>query len=125
MDMQFALSRLEIDIAEWLQSIGFQGWEFYKHAPSPCELLEVGMALTIQAGSHFLDLEIGHITYLFAKGAFMRSRTAELETLEETALRQKLAGSTYNFTYVNILSENTDDMGASRDPDDRFVFVGF
>jgi hypothetical protein len=62
-DVQFAASSLEVNIAERLESADFQFREFYKHAPISRETLKVSMALPIQTGTHLLDLKIGHVTY--------------------------------------------------------------
>ena len=63
MDVQFAASSLEVNIAERLKPADFQFREFYKDTPIPREALKVGMALPIQIGAHLLDLKIGHVAY--------------------------------------------------------------
>ena len=122
MYMQFGSSCLEIDVAERLELAYFQFREFYEDAPVSRVAFEIGMTLPVQIRTHFLDLEIGHVTYAPAQSAFMSSRAAELEAFEQSAGRQHLAGSAYDFGEADVAGKNADDMCASCYPDDRFIF---
>ena len=124
MDVQFGASCLEINIAEGLQPADFQFREFYKQAAIPCETLEVIVALQIQIRTHLLDLEISHVTYPAAQGAFMTAWASELETLNQASMRKHLAGRAYNFTEAGIIGKNTDNVSASCNPDNRLIFLG-
>jgi len=122
MDVQFGASCLEVNVAERLQPADFQFREFYEQAAIPRQSLEVVVALQIQIRTHLIDLKIGHITYPAAQGAFMAARASELETLNQPSMRKQLAGRAYNFTKAGIIGENTDNMSAARNPDNRLVF---
>ena len=124
MDVQFASSCLEVNIAERLQPADLQFRKLYKQAAIPRKSLEVSVALQIQIRIHLLDLKICHITYPAAQGAFMTARASELETLDQPSMRKHLAGRAYNFTKAGIIGKNTDNMGASRNPDNRLVSLG-
>jgi hypothetical protein len=123
-DVQLGASCLEVNIAERLQPADFQFGEFYKQAAISRESLEVIVALQIQIGTHLLDLKIGHITYPAAQGAFMTARAAELKTLNQTPMREHLAGRAYNFTQTRIIGKNAGNVSASGNPDNRLVFLG-
>ncbi len=83
MDVQFGSSGLEVDVAERLKLVDFQFRELHKHAPIAGETFEIRVALSIQTGTHLLDLEVGHVTYSPVQGAFVRSWAAELKTLDQ------------------------------------------
>ena len=80
------------------------------------------MALLVQIGTHFLDLEVGHVTDAPAQSAFVSCWAAELKAFEQSSRRQHLPGSAHDFGKANIAGEDTDDVCASGYPDDRFVF---
>jgi len=119
--VQFGPPCFEIDVAERLELAYFQLGEFYKYAAVAGEALEVGMALLVQIGTHFFDLEIGHVTYAPAQSAFVSSRAAELKAFEQSPRGQHLPGSADDLGKTDIAGEDTDDVRASRYPDDRFV----
>ena len=121
MYVQFGSSGLEVNVAERLELTYFQFREFYKYAAVSCEALEVGMALFVQVGTHFFDLEIGHITYAPAQCAFVSSRAAELKAFEKSSRRQHLPWSADDLGEADIVGKDTDDMCASGYPDDGFV----
>ena len=123
--MQFGPSGFEVNEAERLQPADLQLRKFYEHAAIASEALKVVVALQIQIRAHLLDLEIGHIAYAAAQGAFVAARPAELETLNQTPMRKHLPGRADNLAQAGIVGENTDDMGASGNPDNRLVFLGF
>jgi hypothetical protein len=117
MNLQFILPRLEIDIAERLQAAYFQGGIFYEYAAVPREPLQVRVALFIKIGAHLLDLKIGHIAYAPAQCAFVRTRAAELKTLDKTPLRQRLVGTADHFAQTySVEVKNRDNMSASGNP---------
>jgi hypothetical protein len=122
MDVQFGASRLEVNIAERLQPADFQFRELYEQAAISRESLKVVVALQIQIRTHLIDLKICHITYPAAQGAFMTARASELETLNQPSVRKQLAGCAYNFTKAGIVGENTDNVSAASNPDNRLVF---
>jgi len=80
------------------------------------------VALAIQIRTHLFYLEVGHVAYAPAQGAFVSSRAAELEAFEQSAGRQHLAGSAYHFGKAYVAGKDADDVRASGDPDNRFVF---
>ena len=122
MDVQLGSSGLEIDIAERLKPADFLLGEFNKDAPVLCESLQVGMALAIEIAAHLLDLEIGHIAHALAKRALMTSRTSELESLDQTAMREHLPRCAHNFRKTGVPGKNAYNMRAACDPDNSFVF---
>ena len=123
MDVEFAASGLEINVAERLQIIDFQIREFNKHAAISSEPLKVDMALAIQIGTHLLDLKIGHIAYPPAQGAFVGPWAAELETLNQTSMWKQLAGRAYHLTETRIIGKHADNVGAAGNPDKGLVLV--
>ena len=125
MDVQFGLSCLEVNIAEWLQPADFQLGKFYEHASVSGESLKVYMALLIQTSVHLLDLKIGHVAYTSAQCALVSSGAAELKTLNQTSMRQHLVGSAYNFAQADIARKHTDNVSTPRNPDKCLVFLGF
>ena len=124
MYVQLGSPGLEVDVAERLELADFQFRELYEHAPVSGEALQVGMALLVQIGTHLLDLEIGHIAYSPAQCAFVSPWPAELKTFEQSSRRQHLARSAYDLGKADIAGENTDNMSASCNPDNRLVFFG-
>jgi len=124
-DMQFASSCLEVNVAERLESGDFEVWEFDKHASISCEPLEVDMALSIHICAHFLDLKIGHITYASAQSAFMGAWASELESFNQALMRQQLVWCAYNLTEADAAGKDAGHMGAAGNPDSSFVFLGF
>lgn len=124
MDVQFGSPRLEVNIAERLQSAGLQGGEFDKYTAISGETLKVDVALPIQAGAHLLDLKISHITYTPAQSAFVWVWAAELKALNQAALRQHLSGYAHNLTEAYIAGKYTDNVCAAGNPDERLIFVG-
>jgi hypothetical protein len=112
---------LEVNVAERLELADFQFREFDKHAAVAGETFEVGVALAVEVGTHFLDLKIGHVTNSPAQGAFVGPRAAELKTFEQSPRRQQLAGSAYDLGQADVAGKDTDDVRASRYPDNRFV----
>ena len=125
MDMQFASSCLEVNVAERLESADFEVGEFDKHAPISCEPLEVDMALSIHIRAHFLDLKIGHITYASVQSAFMRAWASELKAFNQALMRQQLCWCAYNLTEADISGKDAGHMGAAGNPDLSLVFLGF
>ena len=113
---------LEIDVAERLELAYFQFGEFYEYAAVAGEAFEVGMALPIEVGTHLFYLEIGHVTYAPAQGAFVSPRAAELEAFEQAPRRQHLAGSAYDLGKADVAGKDADHVRASGYPDNRFVF---
>ena len=85
MEMQFALSGLEVNIAKRLQLANLQFGEVYEHTSISRETLQVAVALAVQIRTHLLDLKISHIIYPSAQCAFVGTRTPELKTLNQTA----------------------------------------
>ena len=124
MDVQLVSSGLEIDVAERPELADLHLGEVDENATIACEAFEVGMALLVQIRAHLLYLKVGHVTYSPAQGAFMSPRAAELKTFEQSSRRQHLAGSAYDFGKADVTGKNTDNVGASCNPDDRFVFIG-
>ena len=124
MDVQLGSSGLEVDIAERLKLIDFQFGELYEDAPVAGEAFEIGVALSIQTGTHLLDLEVGHVTYSPAQGAFVSPWAAELKTLDQAPRGQHLTGCAYNFCKTCIACEDADDMRTPRKPDGRLVLLG-
>ncbi len=123
-NVQFSLSGLEINIAERLELTDFQFGEFYKHTSISRETLEVGMALPIQTGTHFLNLKIGHITYTSAQSAFMSPWAPELKTFNQASRWEHLARYAYNLGKADITGKDADNMGTSRNPDNRLILFG-
>jgi len=121
--MQLGAPGLEIDIAERLKSAGLLLGELNEHAAISRETLEVGMALSIEIGTHLLDLEIGHVADALAQGALMAPRPAELEALDQPSVREHLARCAYHFGQAGVAHKNTHDMSAACDPDNGFVFL--
>jgi hypothetical protein len=124
MDVQFAASGLEINVAERLQIIDFQVREFNEHAAISRKPLKVDMALAIQIGTHLLDLKIGHVAYSPAQSAFMGPRAAELETFDQTSMWKQLAGRAYDLAQARILGKHANNVGAAGNPDKSLVLVG-
>ncbi len=123
-NVQFSLSGLEINIAEGLELTDFQLREFYKHASISRETLKVGMALTIQTGTHLLNLKIRHITYTSAQSAFMGPGATELKTFNQSSRWEHLAGYAYHLGKADVTGKDADNMGASCNPDNRLVLFG-
>jgi hypothetical protein len=125
MDVQFASSGLEVNIAERLKTPDFRIRKIDKNTAIAGETFEVGMALFIQIGAHPLDLKISHITYAPAKRAFVRTRAAKLKSLYQTPLRQHLTGRTYDLAETPRCRKHADNMRAPGNPDNRFVFARY
>ena len=124
-DVQFSLSCLEVNIAERLQTLDFQTCEFDKHTPFSSKPLKVEMTLTIQIGTHLLNLKIGHIVHSSAQGAFMRPWTAKSKTLNQTSSWKHLPRRAYNFAQGHFARVHAYNMRAACNPDISFVFAGF
>jgi len=122
-DMQFVAPCLEIDIAERLKLAYFLLRELNEDAAVSCETLEIGMALTIQIGTHLLDLEIRHVAHTLAQSALMTARTAELKTLDKPSMREHLPRCAYNFRQAGVADKNANDMSAAGNPDNGLVFL--
>jgi len=82
------------------------------------------MALTIQIGTHLLDLKVGHVTYASAQSAFVSPWAVELKTLYQTSRGQHLTGWAHNLGEAHITGKNTDNVSAACDPDNRLVSFG-
>lgn len=91
MYVQFVYPCLKIDIAERLKSVAFQVREFYKYTSVTCEPFEVGVALSIEIGTHPLNLKICHIADAAAKSAFMCFGASEMKTLNQSTLGKHLS----------------------------------
>ena len=100
--MKLGFSRLEIDVAEGLQAVHLKLRESDEDAPVSPEPFEVGETLAIQVGAEPLDLEIGHIADALAQGAFVRAGASELEPLNQTPLRQRLARRADDLGKTNV-----------------------
>jgi len=123
MDVQLALSGLEIDIAERLQTAYLKLGKFNEHAAVLCEPLKVGMTLPIQVGTHPFNLKIGHIAHATVQGAFVRPRPAELKPLNQTAMRQHLPRCAYDLAEAYIAGKDTYNVRTAGDPDNRLVLL--
>ena len=125
MDVQFAASGLEINVAERLQIIDFQIREFNKHAAISSEPLKVDMALAIQIGTHLLDLKIGHVAKASAYSALVVSSSFEAEAFNEAFFWQQLAGRAYHLAETRIIGKHANNVGAAGNPDKGLVLVSF
>jgi len=123
MDVQLVASGLKVNIAEWLHAIDLQVWEFDEDAAIACEALEIGVALPIQVGAHLFNLEIGHVADAPAQGALVGAGTTELETLDQSSLRQQLTRGADNLAEADITGKNGHNVGTAGDPNNRFVFL--
>jgi hypothetical protein len=96
-----------------------------KNAAVPAKAFEVGEALFIKSRIEPLDLKIGHIADAPAESALVSAGPAELEPLDETSFRQRLIRSADDLGQRRVVRENTDDVSAAGNPDERLVFLGF
>jgi hypothetical protein len=96
MDVQFGLSGLKVDVAEWLKTSDLQSRKFNEHTTVMGESFKVDMTLTIQVGAHLLNLKIGHIVYASAQRAFMRTLTMKLKTLNQSPAGKHLTRRAYD-----------------------------
>ncbi len=124
MDVQLGSSGLEVNVAEWLKLVDLQFRDLHKHAPVAGETFEIGIALSIQIGTHLLDLEVGHVAYSTAQSALVSSWAAELKTFDQAPGGQHLAGCADNFSKTCVACENADNMRATGEPDNRLVLLG-
>ena len=123
-DVQFIPSCLKVNVAERLQTLSFLLRVFDKYAATSRETLKVDVALTIQIRAHPLDLKIGHIIQPAAQSTFVRLRSTELKTLNQTSLRQRLTRSAYNLTQDYIAGKDAHNMSTAGNPDKRLIFLG-
>lgn len=123
MDVQLGSSGLEVYVAERLKLIDLQLGELYEDAPVAGEAFKIRVALSIQTWTHFLDLEVGHITYSPAQGALVRSWSAELKTFDQAPRGQHLPGCADNFGKTCIACEDADNVCAACEPDDRLILL--
>ena len=124
MDMQFTSSCLEVNIAERLQPADFKLWEFDEDAAISGKAFKVDMTLTVQIGTHLLDLKVGHIAYSLAQSEFMRAWAAELKALNQASLWQHLAGRAYHLRQTHTVGVHAGNVCAACNPDISLVFPG-
>ena len=124
-NVKLGFSRLEIDVAEWLQAVYLKLGEPDEYAPVPAESLKVGEALPIQICAETLNLEVGHIADVFAERAFVRAGAVKLETLNQSSLRQHLGWRADDLGQAYVARENAHNVRAARNPDKRLVLIAF
>jgi len=123
MDVQLAATGLEIHVAKRLKAVHFKLGELDENTTIACKTLQIRMALPIQIGTHFLDLEIRHVADAPAQCTLVRARPAKLEALHQPPVRQQLPRRTNDLAETHIAGKHADDMGASRDPDQGLVLL--
>ena len=123
MDVQLRSSGLEVDVAEGLKVADFHLGELDEDAAISRESLEVGVALPIEVGAHFLNLKIGHITYPGAQCALVGPGPAELESLYQAPVGEHLARGADDLAETDIVGEDADNVGAAGNPDKGFVLI--
>ena len=124
-NVKLGFSRLEIDVAEWLQAVYLKLWEPDEYAAVSAESLKVGEALPIHICAETLNLEVGHIADVFAERAFVRAGAVELETLNQSSLRQHLSWRADDLGQAYVACENARNMRTARNPDKRLVLIAF
>ncbi len=109
-DVHLVSAGLEIDVAERLQPSDGQVGEADEHAAVAGEAFEVDVALAIEIGAHFFDLEIGHVAHAPAERAFVVSLPAKLESLDESAFGQLLRRRVDQLGQAEVSCIDTDDV---------------
>jgi len=107
MNVQLTAPCFEIHVAERLQAVQAGLFEVHKYAAITREALKVNVTFLIKIGTHFLNLEIGHITKTAADGTLMRAWAAELKTFYQAALGEQLSRGTDYFAKTQIITEYT------------------
>jgi hypothetical protein len=122
-DVQFAAPRLEVHIAERLQPVHFEFRELHEDAAIAGEPLQIGVALPIEIGAHLFDLEIGHVADPATERTLVGARAAELEPLDQAAMREQLPRRADNLAQTHVAREDAHDMGAPGDPDQGLILL--
>jgi len=124
-DVQFVFSCFEVNIAEGLQAVGFEGGEFDEQAAVSRESLKVAAALPVNVCTHFFDLEIGNVADATAEGTLVCFRAAEFEAFDESSLGEHLARCADDLGEADVVGEYADDVTATCYPYHGFVFFCF
>ena len=124
-NVKLGFSRLEIDVAEWLQAVYLKLGEPDEYAAVAAESLKVGEALPIHICAETFNLEVGHIADVFAERAFVRAGAVELKTLNQSSLRQHLGWRADDLGKGYVARESAHNVGAARDPNERLVLIAF
>jgi hypothetical protein len=121
--MQLITPCLEINITERLKAANGELGEFYEYAAVASEPFKVNVALTIEIGTHLLDLKISHITEAAGKSALVIALAGKPESFNQAATRQKLSGSADEFGKTKVICENTHYVRTASGPNKRFILV--